>query len=323
VLALSADIDSLQAWLSAGNLRSIRAFSLPAYAGLGELQGSFQSFEASWRELRSFLEGGIYLRQAEMLRRELSLMGRQLELLEEQKAIQQEDYERARREFEGQRRLAERGLLAPVEIARAESELASRRLPLQQTESSILSSQVSQAAKQAEILELERRIGDQRLVFGQALAGLRSAVDVWMRDYLLIAPLDGRVIHAGIIQQGQSLQAGQSVLYVRPEDTGYFGELQIAQESVGKIRPGQMVLVRLSGYPYHEYGTLEGRIDYLSEVPVGEEVFLGKVSFPGGFVTSYGRSVRPRGGMTGQAEIITDDMRLLERVYNNMRGQLR
>lgn len=323
VLDLSEDIDTLQAWLSAGEFGSIRAFSLPGYSRLGELQGSFQSFEASWRELRSFLEGGIYLRQREMLGRELALMRRQLELLGEQKQIQEQDYERAQTEFEGQQRLADQGLVAPIEIARAESELAARRLPLQQTESAILSNESSQAAKQTEIMEMERRIAEQQSVFAQALAGLRSAVDAWTADYLLMAPLDGRVIHAGIIQEGQSLQAGENVLYVRPEDTDYFGQLEIGQESVGKIRPGQTVLVRLSGYPYHEYGSLEGRIDYLSEFPMGEGVFLGKVSFPDGFVTSYGRPVQPRGGMSGQAEIITEPMRLIERVYNNMTRELR
>jgi hypothetical protein len=83
----------------------------------------------------------------------------------QQKSIQQEDYHLAQREVEIQRRLAEDGHIAPIELARSEAELSSRQLPLQQTESAIINNFVSQIAKEREIMELDKRMEEQHSVF--------------------------------------------------------------------------------------------------------------------------------------------------------------
>jgi len=64
-------------------------------------------------------------------------------------------------------------------------------------------------------------------------------------------------------------------------------------------------------------------VEYFSEFPVRDSLFFAKVTFPDGLLTSYGHEIPPRNGMTGNAEIITQDVRLLERVYNNITKELR
>lgn len=172
-------------------------------------------------------------------------------------------------------------------------------------------------------MELDKRIEEQSSMFLQALNSLRSVIDEWKNQYLITAPYDGRVVFAGILQENQSLAAGQQLFYIQPENTSFFGELMVSQASFGKIEEGQPVQVRFSGYPYHEYGSVFGRVDYFSDFPVRDSLFFAKVSFPDGLVTNYGREITPRNGMTGQAEIITQDMRLLERVVNNITKELR
>ncbi|MBE9048026.1 HlyD family efflux transporter periplasmic adaptor subunit [Pleurocapsales cyanobacterium LEGE 10410] len=116
---------------------------------------------------------------------------------------------------------------------------------------------------------------------------------------------------------------GQELLYLQPGNTTWFGELSVAQQSFGRVREGQRVMVRFSGYPYHEFGSVYGEVEYFSEFPVRDSLFLAKVHFPDGLLTSYGHDIPPRNGMTGRAEIITQGMRLLERVYNNITKELR
>ena len=83
------------------------------------------------------------------------------------------------------------------------------------------------------------------------------------------------------------------------------------------------MLVRFSGYPYHEFSSVIGVIEYLSDFPVGDSLFFVKVHFPDGLTTNYGQVLPPANGMEGEAEIITQDMRLLKRVYNNLTKELR
>ncbi len=323
VMQLAGQADSMHRWLGGDQLLQITGAELSGFSGLGELQSHFQPFEQAWRELVSFREGGYYSQRRQMLEQELRYTRLLMEKLKEQQSIQQEDYELAQKEYTMNKRLADDEMISPMDFLQQESRLLSRRLPLQQTESSIISNHASQTAKQKELMELDRQTAQQKSVFLQALNTLKSAIEEWKDKYLLTAPLDGKVIYSGILQENQTLSAGQQVFYIQPDNTDFFGELAISQSSFGKIEVGQDVLVRFNSYPDQEYGSVTGRLTYVSDVPVRDSVFIGKVTFPEGLQTNYGRQLTPRNGMTGQAEIITQDMRLLERVYNNITKALR
>ena len=325
VLRLDSFIEQIRGELlnGSGGVVDKLEIDLAGFGNLGELQNTFQGFEQAWREYLSYRPGAYYSRQREILEQELAYNREQLEMLHEQKEIQQGDYDVARREFEMQKRLADGDYITSLELAHAERELASRQLPLHQTESAIIGNQVSRAAKEKEIMELERRIGEQRSVFLQSLNLMKSAIEEWKRSYLVTAPFAGRVVYAGIVQENQTVAAGQELFYLQPDNTTWFGELAVAQQSFGRVREGQRVMVRFSGYPYHEFGSVYGEVEYFSEFPVRDSLFLAKVHFPDGLLTSYGHDIPPRNGMTGRAEIITQDMRLLERVYNNITKELR
>jgi multidrug efflux pump subunit AcrA (membrane-fusion protein) len=326
VLVLSETIEQIRNELLIGNggdgMNRVE-IDLAAFGNLGELQITFQGFEQALREYLSYRPGAYYSRQREILERELAFNREQLNMLLEQKEIQQADYALAEREFEMQKRLADGDYISSLELARAERELASRQLPLHQTESAIIGNHVSRAAKEKEIMELDRRIDEQRSVFLQSLNLMKSAIDEWKRSYLVTTPFAGRVVYAGIVQENQTVAAGQELFYLQPDNTTWFGELTVAQQSFGRVHEGQRVMVRFSGYPYHEFGSVYGEVEYFSEFPVRDSLFFAKVHFPDGLLTSYGHNIPPRDGMTGQAEIITQDMRLLERVYNNITKELR
>lgn len=171
-------------------------------------------------------------------------------------------------------------------------------------------------------MQLEKQIKGQQVIFMQYLNTFNSAIDVWKQKYLLIAPVTGKLIYSGIIQENQSLQAGQQIFFIQPPNTQFFGTLIIAQRSFGRIKEGQKVLVRFSGYPAREFGTVAGQVAYLSDFPVRDSSFVAKIRFPNGLKTNYGRTLPPVNGMNGTAEIITQDMRLLERFYNNIIKQI-
>jgi len=323
VLRLSAEIDTLRSRIIKGNTGSVGSLELSSFGELGEVQPAFQAFEQAWREHISHLVGGFYPQQRKNLQQEMAYTGQLLENLYEQKKIQQADYELARREYDIQRQLADREYLAPIEIVRAERELSARRLPLQQTEAAIINNRASQIAQQKEIMEMDRRKEEQSAELLQAIHSLRSAIDEWKQNYLVTAPFDGKLIYAGIIQENQTITAGRPLFYLHPEETSYFGEVALAQASFGKVSEGQQVLVQLNGYPYAEFGSVYGQVEYISEIPVRDSLFFARIEFPSGLVTNYGRQIPPRNGMTGQAEIITQNMRLLERVVNNITKELR
>lgn len=323
VLELSEQVDSMMVWAATGQLQRIQNMDVTGFGRLGELQPAFHTVQQALRELIEHLPGGFYERQREMLGRELAFNRQLHDHLAGEQEIRRGDYELALQEFDIQQRLAEQEFIAPIELARAERELASRRLPLQQSASALIGNRQSQITIERQLMELDRMRSEQGAGLLQALGVLRNGIDEWTMLHIVTAPFTGKLIHAGILQENMTLQSGQLLFYLQPDTHDYFGEVRLGQASIGKIHPGQAVLVRLSGYPDAEFGTVRGRLDYISEIPVQDSVFVGKVVFPDGLSTNYGHELTPRSGLTGQAEIYTEERSLLERIYENIAGELR
>jgi HlyD family secretion protein len=322
VLKLSTTLDSLDRWLQIKNVEQIQSLGILNFKNLGSLQSSFQSFDQVYREFLDYLPGAYYYDKKKILIEELMYTRQLLEHLEIQKQFQQTTINLAERKYESQKKLADKELIAELELDRAESDLVNQRLPLQQTESAIINNRMAQYAKQKEIMELDRQIVQQKSMFAQEIYSLKSAIDEWKKNYLLTASASGTLFFSGILQEKQTVSAGQELFLIQPKSTKFFGELEITQRSFGKIVEGQHVLVRFRGYPYSEFGSVSATIDYLSDIPVRDSLFFAKVEFPYGLNTNYGYELIPKNGMTGTAEIITQDMRFINRIYNNLTREL-
>lgn len=322
VLDLDAKIDSLSQWLQNNEWERIKSLQRN-FNDLGELQSNYQIFEEAYRRFLLYLPEGYYSKRKEVLLDELNLIDDLLIELDEQKSIREASFKLAEKEFNVQKQLAEKGVIASLELIRAENNFQNQRLPLQQVESSIINNQISRTAKNKEIMDLDQQINEQVSIFKQALNTFRSTIVEWKLNYLLTAPTDGTLLYTGILQEKQHLNAGQNIFYIQPDNVEFFGEMIISQSSFGKIEEGQQVLIKFNGYPYSEYGSVTGKVEYLSLLPVKDSLFFAKVAFPSQLNTNYGHALPPVNGMTGQAEIITHDMRLLERIYNNLTKELR
>jgi len=89
----------------------------------------------------------------------------------------------------------------------------------------------------------------------------------------------------------------------------------------GKVKPGQEVNIKLSGYPYLEYGMVKGIVKSKSLVTSGDSYTI-ELFLPEGLTTLYGRKLDFTQNMQGTAEIITEDLRLLQKIMNPFRYML-
>ena len=322
VLALSAQLDTIRRQLAGGDVDHLAGYSLPPYSRLGELQMAYQTFDQAYTQFVAFRTDGFYPAKKKLLVKELAdLIGLGTNL-REQRQIYHDDWEIARREFELQKQLAEQKVIAVSDLRREESKLLARQLPLKQAETALLQNQAAQNAKRGELLEMDKLTGEQGNLFRQSLHALRSAVDGWKNRYVLTAPVGGKVFFTTLLEENQTLATNQEVFYIGPESNDYFGEVLVPQRNLGKVRAGQRVIIKLAGYPFQEFGTLTGQVAYLSDVPSKENTFLAKISLPKKLITNHGKPIAYRTGMSATAEIITEDTRLIEKVFYNFRKAL-
>jgi len=76
----------------------------------------------------------------------------------------------------------------------------------------------------------------------------------------------------------------------------------------------------LANYPNQEFGMLVGKIKNISLISDKNGNYLIDVSLPNNLITTYNKELAFKQEMQGTAEIITEDLRLAERFFYQLRS---
>ena len=288
---------------------------------LGELQTPYQTFIQSFITFKDFLRNGFFLKKKNMLLTDMLNIQKLDVILANQKTLLVQDVALSNETFDANKSLATDKVISALDYRNEKSKLIAKQLSLPQINSAIVSNESQQNEKRKEISELENQVLVQKNTFVQALQTMKSQVQLWEFKYLLKAPVDGVVSFAGFFQENQEIKPGQPLFYVQPANTTYFVEMLVPQYNFGKIKPGQKVLLKFQAYPFEQFGSVTGRIDYINQT-TSDSGYLVKVGLPNGLSTNQSKTLQYHNGLLAQADIITQDMRLLERFYYNLIKQI-
>jgi HlyD family secretion protein len=119
------------------------------------------------------------------------------------------------------------------------------------------------------------------------------------------------------------VKSGEQVITITPSDAGkIIGKLQLPMYGSGRVKKGQKVFIKFANYPHTHFGIIKGIVRQISLVPEQDYYFL-EVSLPNGLKTNYNKELKFTYGMKGTAEIITEDLRLIEKLYEPLKSILR
>lgn len=314
VLSLSRETDSLATIISNNDFDRLPGFIESARGNLGELQQSYQLFLQSFISFRDYIANGFWLKKRKMLMNDMNFLRRMHDQLLLQEKISAEDFALTQKTFTANGSLHKDKVIADFEYRNEESKLLGKKMSLPQSSLSVLGNEAQQGEKQKEILELDNKIAQQKNIFSQALNTLRSQIDEWKSKYFLTAPEAGTIRFSGLYSDNQQVRNGETICYVNPGNSDVYAELYIPQNNFGKVTIGEEVLFKFPSYPFREYGSVKGKIIFISHIPT-DTGCMAKVILPAGLKTSYAEEIQYREGLTASAEIITKKRRLLQRFY--------
>jgi multidrug resistance efflux pump len=280
---------------------------------LGELQSAYEVFYQSYLQFNNAIKGGHYFKQKVFLEKDLNELRKLTENINQQKKIQKKQIENAELQYKAYIILRQKGVISSNEFKEQENKYLSSKYPLLQNETSLSNNNTAYLAKQKELLDLDNTIVEQRLKFIQALNGIITETESWLMKYVLSAPVDGTIGFSGIIQENQNVNVNDELFFINPGNTRFFGEVAIPQYSMGKVKLGQKVLIKLQSYPFEEFGMINGEVSYLSEIALKDSVFTAKVDFKGFENKDASRKIVLKSGMMAEAKIITKESSLLSR----------
>jgi biotin carboxyl carrier protein len=316
VLSLSDNLDSLEGFIRADSTDKLNSISFQSYLNLGELQNSFQVYMAALQQFSNYLTGGFYQRKKKMLDEDVVYLSRMHVVLLEQQTILSQDLLLADSTFKANAILKDQKVISSFDYRNERSKMLAKKMTLPQIASSIIRNENEQHDKQKEIAELENQIRQQKNVFEQALHTFKSSLDDWKKQYLLIAPISGRLSFATFLQENQQVKVGQLICFINPGNTDYYIEAIVPQYNFGKICEKQSVRLKFAAYPFQEFGTVHGIVSNINSMP-SDSGYLAKIILPEGLVTNYKKNIHHRSGLTVHVEIITKNKRLLQRLFEN------
>lgn len=294
-------------------------------AQLGEIESSFALFQKEYSidKLNSNLQP--YKIEGEAQSYEAIQLKERLSLLESQRQITQSELELQKNDLDRYEALFKKGIIASQEIERERLKyLQSQKnfkgvlSTISQLKSSI--NDLNRNSKTTRINESKENSTLERNVL-QAFYQLKKAIKEWELKYVLQSDIEGQINFLQIWSVNQTVNSGDEVFVVVPTNRNNFiGKVKASAQNSGKIRVGQEVNIRLANYPDVEFGVLKGKIQSISDTADKDGNLLLDVSLPNGLETSYKKKINFRQEMVGSADIITEDLRLIERLLYQFRG---
>lgn len=292
--------------------------TLPVFTNLGELQAAFQDFQNEFREIKQVYANGYYSKKKASLEKDLDYISKMKNNLVQQQELITQDQQMQENELKVYEQLAKEKVIAPMELNQYKSRLISKEQSLKQARSQITSTEMNSHGKRKELLELDKMVADQEQRFRSSFLILKNQLDEWLQQYVITAPEDGQIEFISFFQENQLLSRGQLLFHILQKQSGYYAEMRAGQAGIGKIRNGQKVIIRIAGYPSQEFGHLEGRVAFVSNIPGERDSFLIRVELPRGLTTNYNKALLFRNNLSATAEVITDDRKLIHRIIGRL-----
>ena len=289
---------------------------------LGSLQSLYSSFYLSMSEYRQFRELAYHLKKVDLVKVRIvknevyyTNMLKQKELSVAQAKIAHQQYAR-------DSLLGVKGLVSKEAVEESYSRYLQSSLSAENMDRSLENLQIQLAQMKESLYDTEYQYLDQRNKLETQLRSLinqlRAEIDAWEINYALITPVDGEITLTQYWTNNQNVTAGNIVFNIVPTNQGeIIGKALLPTERSGKVRKGQKVNIRFSNYPEKEFGIVKGTVKNISLIPVvdGQNVksYMVDIQLPNGLRTSYDKELPFLPEMEGQADIITEDISLLER----------
>ena len=302
---------------------NVMLHSLPEFTELGEIQSYWGSFIKSLSDFNNYISNDYYGNKIISLTDEIDGILVYIGRVKVKEKLFAENQALEIKKFKRDSLLYVSGVYSESELENSRQSLIRLNIELQQV-------RLDHSAKSIELAEKRQLLQDYRIkkleerekyysVLNESFLNLKAQIKIWENTYLLISPVSGTVTFTKFWSENQIVNEDEPVLSIVPFEAGdYVGRINLKMNRSGKVKQGQSVNIKLSGYPYLEYGMVKGIVSSISLVPSNDSYVI-ELNLPSGLTTLYGKQLDFTQNMQGTAEIITDDLRLLQKIMNPFR----
>ena len=286
-------------------------------SNLGELQQSYEQFSRSFSELKFALSDEYLQSKLSLIYQRASSLRKMNVNLRLQRNTMYTDYENAVARYEKENLLYEKGSITGYELKDYEGVMLNKRLSFQNTKNAIIQNEGQQQDLLEQKIQLTQSIEQQKNNFVQAFKTLKSTCGQWQANYEIRSPIDGLVSVPSGTEVDAVVSPQAPAMYILPIGADAIVQIRLSQNNLQAIDTGKEVRIRLTAYPYEDFGVLEGSILRIADIPTEGE-YEAIVKLNKCLNTSFDKKIDFINGLSGEAEVILDDERLMIRLFRKL-----
>jgi multidrug resistance efflux pump len=287
---------------------------------LGELQSDYNNFAKAFQDERLFARLKPYAPENVATVQNILVNKNRITVLKRQKTFELSKYDLVKKNYQRAQLLMDKKVISTFEFEnekikflQAQQGLEDIDISLSQTEEAIFNLNKTKSGSTINAEKDKINFASQTL---QLLEQLRHSLRGWEQNYLIVSSTDGVASFQQFYGENQFVKRGDPILSILPSHKkALIGRLSVTAVNSGKIAKGEKVLIKLDNYRYQEYGIIEGRVQNISFTPDEKGNFYVDVMLPKGLKTSYHKVLPFDKELKGNAEIVTEDLRLIERFF--------
>jgi hypothetical protein len=295
---------------------------LETTGSLGDLQPYFSAYINSQKARSIFYETKSYEKQIAQLQRQLATYKKLSATLTGQQKLLKQETALALQKFKTDSLLYSQKVIASIDFNAAQTTWLQQQRASENIKTNLFTNelQTNQLEREVATLQIQETAEEQKLTLTETNAynELLAQINKWKETYLITAPGKGTLSYLGFLENELFIEPGKSLFSIIPEQGKLMARAELPIFGSGKVKVGQQVNIRLENYPFEQFGLLRGSIISISEIP-NEQKYFVTIELPQKLITSQNKAIAFKQQLTGTTEIITEDLRLLERFFYQFR----
>ena len=215
--------------------------------------------------------------------------------------------------------LYKKGVISKMDFYNEETAFRQKQMDVENAKRTTTDQQITLLNLAQELSDLEfQYYENERILANNIQANLleiENGIENWQQNFSFVAPVSGKLVWLEKIHQNQFIEVGKSLFAITTNNEKFIALATIPANGFGKIQTGQKARIKLNNYPTYEFGHLEGIVSKLTEIP-NENTYQVEITLKNGMTSSYNKLLAFTPEMTGTAEIVTDDLRVIQRIFN-------
>ncbi len=291
---------------------------------LGDINASFSQFENDYQAYK--LNKDLAPFKSQVIANQMSVIEarRRLQNMLYQKELSKKELEFRKTDLKRSKQMFEKGVISAKEMEQRQVEFIQSERSYANMEASILQIKelINSSSQNLDDTSIKKTQNDRGLQkrAKQSFLLLRKAISDWENNYALTTSMSGKVSFLSYWSKNQTVKSGDLIFTIIPDNAkDFIGKVKAPIANSGKIKIGQKVQIKLLNYPSDEFGKLDGIVKRISSIPDQEGNYIIDINLPNKLETSYQRQLEFRQEMQGSADIITEDLRLIERFFYQLK----